>query len=69
MKRIAVKRLHLGDGTVLTNKVIEFQYDGPACRIMDLNAELPNTVWIGSDYYLNAGKDKYQVLGSCVVHE
>lgn len=69
MKRIAVKRLHLGDGTVLTNKVIEFQRDGSACRIMDLNAELPNTVWIGSDYYLNVRKGEYQVLGSYVDHE
>ena len=48
-RRIAVSRLHLPDGTVLSNQVIELS-DGNPQRHYPLNHELPATEWLGGDY-------------------
>ena len=50
MRRIAVRRLHLPDGQILTNQVIEFADDGSQ-RYFPLTEELPFTEWLGGDYY------------------
>lgn len=51
MKRIAVSRLHLPDGTVLLNQVIETSEEGEI-SYYPLTDELPFTEWLGGDYYL-----------------
>ncbi len=49
--RIAVSRLHLPDGSILVNQVLE--YDGERLlRYFPLTEELPFTQWIGGDYEL-----------------
>ncbi len=53
MRRIAVSRLHLPDGTVLKNQVLELSADEKS--VLDyypLVQELPFTEWKGGDYYL-----------------
>lgn len=67
MKRIAVSRLHLPDGTILRNQVIEIQphtADHPplvgggwvdrghcSVRFYPLTEELACTKWFGGDFY------------------
>ena len=51
MKRFAVSRLHLLDGTVLNNQVIEIT-DSGQITYYSLTDELPFTEWHGGDYYL-----------------
>ena len=48
-RRIAVSRLHLPDGTLLNNQVIELS-DGIPQRHYPLVHELPATEWLGGDY-------------------
>ena len=50
--RFAVSRLHLSDGTLLKNYVIEGNDKGDAVRYYPLKEELPFTEWRGGDYYL-----------------
>lgn len=50
-RRIAVNRLHLTDGRVLYNQVIEFS-DNKPLRFYSLTEELPFTEWVGGDYFL-----------------
>lgn len=50
-RRIAVNRLHLADGRVLYNQVIEFS-DNKPLRFYPLTEELPFTEWVGGDYFL-----------------
>ena len=49
-RRIAVSRLHLPDGHVLHNQVIEME-DGIPVKFHDLLKEEPFTEWLGGDYY------------------
>lgn len=53
MKRIAVSRLHLPDGKVLTNQVIDTTDSGEIIYY-PLTDELPFTEWHGGDYYLKS---------------
>lgn len=48
-RRIAVSRLHLPDGTLLNNQVIELS-DGIPQRHYPLVHELHATEWLGGDY-------------------
>lgn len=50
-RRLAVNRLHLPDGRVLPNHVIELR-DGRVTAYYPLTEELPSTEWLGGDYYL-----------------
>ena len=50
-RRFAVNRLHLPNGDVLFNQVLEVQ-DGRILAFYPLTEELPNTEWLGGDYYL-----------------
>ncbi len=53
MRRIAVSRLHLPDGTVLKNQVLELSADEKSVtNYYPLTQELPFTEWRGGDYYL-----------------
>lgn len=53
MRRIAVSRLHLPDGTILSNQVLEFQDNSLNPLVFyNLKEELPYTEWISGDYYL-----------------
>ena len=49
IRRIAVSRLHLPDGTILHNQVIEL-CDGQPQRYYPLVQELPATEWLGGDF-------------------
>ena len=51
MKRFAVSRLHLSNGVILTNQVVEIDDSGDI-RYYPLTDELPFTEWHGGDYYL-----------------
>lgn len=55
-QRIAVSRLHLPDGQVLKNQVVETRLaeDGHTLRTIyyPLREELPFTEWHDMDYYL-----------------
>lgn len=54
IKRFAVSRLHMQDGTILKNQVIET--DGGSGKYLTsypLEQELAFTEWRGGDYYLN----------------
>lgn len=48
-RRIAVSRLHLPNGKILPNQVIELS-DGHPQRYYSLTQELPATEWLGGDY-------------------
>ncbi len=53
VRRIAVSRLHLPEGTVLKNQVLEFAADGKTVsKYYPLTEELPFTEWRGGDYIL-----------------
>ena len=49
MRRIAVSRLHLPNGTILHNQVIEL-CEGQPRRYYPLVQELPATEWLGGDF-------------------
>lgn len=51
-RRIAVSRLHLPDGRVLRNQVIELEGSVPV-RHYPLLEELPATEWLGGDFHLD----------------
>lgn len=51
-RRFAVSRLHLNDGTVLYNQVVE-ETDGRLVRFYDLTEELHSTEWRDEDFYLS----------------
>ncbi len=50
-RRFAVSRLHLPDGRVLSNQVIETM-DEKVVRYYPLTEELPFTEWHPIDYYI-----------------
>lgn len=50
LRRIAVSRLHLPDGRVLYNQVVELENEIPRCHF-PLTEELASTEWLGGDYY------------------
>lgn len=52
LRRIAVSRLHLPDGRVLRNQVIELE-GGTPVRHYPLLEELPATEWLGGDFHLD----------------
>lgn len=54
--RFAVNRLHLPNGDVLFNQVLEVQ-DGRILAFYPLTEELPDTEWLGGDYYLPLRKN------------
>lgn len=49
--KIAVSRLHLPDGEILHNQVIEIQND-KVVAFHSLTTEEPFVSWQGGDYYL-----------------
>jgi len=53
-RRFAVSRLHLPNGQVLKNQVVEtcYEADRTSVRYYPLTEELPLTEWRGGDYYL-----------------
>lgn len=51
MKKIAVSRLHLPDGTVKRNQVLIFE-NNRLVRYYPLTCEEPCTSWLGGDYFL-----------------
>lgn len=51
-ERIAVSRLHLEDGRVLRNQVLELE-GKKVLRFYDLQEELPFTKWQGGDFYID----------------
>lgn len=51
-RRIAVSRLHLPDGTVRCNQVIELE-NGKVTSFYALTEELPYTEWLGGDFILS----------------
>lgn len=53
-ERIAVSRLHLEDGRILRNQVLELEGE-KVLRFYDLREELPFTEWRGGDFYI--GRD------------
>lgn len=55
-RRFAVNRLHLPNGGVLFNQVLEVQ-DESVLAFYPLTEELPNTEWLGGDYYLSLRKN------------
>ncbi len=57
-ERIAVSRLHLKDGTILRNQVLELE-GGEVLRFYDLQEELPFTEWRGGDFYMGRDGGKY----------
>lgn len=50
LRRIAVSRLHMPDGRVLHNQVIEME-DGAPHRHFPLTEELASTEWLGGDFF------------------
>lgn len=50
LQRIAVSRLHLPDGRVLYNQVVELDNEKPHSHF-PLTEELASTEWLGGDYY------------------
>lgn len=54
VRRFAVSRLHLPDGQVLKNQVVETDTAAAnaVVRYYPLTAELPFTEWRGGDYYI-----------------
>lgn len=52
IRRIAVSRLHMPDGTVCSNQVLEI-LDGKVVRHYPLQEELPFTEWHPVDYFLS----------------
>ena len=50
-ERIAVSRLHLEDGRILRNQVLELEGE-KVLRFYDLREELPFTEWRGGDFYI-----------------
>lgn len=55
LRRVAVSRLHLPDGRVLYNQVVELDGD-VFVRHYPLTEELPFTEWRGGDYFLPVDK-------------
>ena len=51
--RIAVSRLHLPDGTILRNQILELKGDR-VVDYYDLQEEIYNTIWRGGDYYITS---------------
>lgn len=51
-RRIAVSRLHLPDGTVRCNQVIELE-NGKVVSFYALTEELPYTEWLRGDFVLS----------------
>lgn len=51
MKRFAVSRLHLKEGQILKNQVVEV-LDSGQIRFYPLQEELPHTEWLGGDFYV-----------------
>ncbi len=54
-RRFAVARLHLPDGRILKQQVIECiepTADGPRYRFFPLTQEIAFTEWRGGDFYL-----------------
>ncbi|GFI34603.1 hypothetical protein IMSAGC014_01098 [Bacteroidaceae bacterium] len=52
--RFAVSRLHLPDGSVLKNQVIEYQQTSEnkfSARYYPLTEEIPFTEWRGGDFH------------------
>lgn len=60
-RRIAVSRLHLPDGTVRCNQVIELE-NGKVVSFYALTEELPYTEWLGGDFVLS--EDSTVLTGS-----
>lgn len=60
-RRIAVSRLHLPDGTVRCNQVIELE-NGKVVSFYALTEELPYTEWLGGDFVLS--EDSTELTGS-----
>lgn len=52
IKRFAVLRLHLPDGTLLKRQVVE-ESEGRFLRHYPLTEETPNTVWLRGDYFVS----------------
>ncbi|MBR1711924.1 MAG: hypothetical protein IJ722_00775 [Alloprevotella sp.] len=50
-KKLAVSRLHLSDGTVLTNQVAVFR-EGRFLRCYPLTEEEAFTAWFGGDFFV-----------------
>lgn len=50
--KFAVSRLHLPDGTLLFNQVIE-EVEGQVVAYFPLVEELAQTEWRGGDFYLS----------------
>ena len=55
LRRVAVSRLHLPDGRVLYNQVVELDGD-VFVRHYPLTEELPFTEWRGGEYFLPVDK-------------
>ena len=54
-RRIAVSRLHMPEGPVLSNQVVEFDAEGyPICHY-PLTEEIHSTEWHPIDYYWDKG--------------
>lgn len=53
VRRFAVSRLHLPDGSVRFNQVVE-EENGNSLRCYDLVEELPFTEWRDEDFYLSS---------------
>lgn len=49
LRRIAISRLHLPDGSILLRQVVEI-IDGCPVRYFPLTDEIPFTEWLGGDY-------------------
>lgn len=54
-KRLAVKWLHLPDGKVLSNQVVEFEEETPVAHYA-LTKELPFTEWFGGHWDWESNK-------------
>ncbi len=52
VRRFAVNRLHLPDGRVLPNRIVEVR-DGRVVAHFPLVEELPAVEWRGGDFYLD----------------
>lgn len=55
IRRFAVLRLHLPDGTLLKRQVVE-ERAGRFLRHYPLTEETPNTIWLRGDYFVS-GKE------------
>lgn len=61
--KIAVSRLHLLSGKVLSNQVLTFQ-GGRLCEWHDLVEEEPFVAWVGGDYDMKLNvSENSSVLG------